>query len=155
MAKDGPADKFPWDTENLDAFDALKKGDDEPLIALLEETGRPLHPELRRWLAAMFKGNTEVRWWLKRHPGFQKTDDGKLLVRGMCIGHRVHELWHQRVPITKAIAQAVEEFGLEERTIQGAWAEYRQLYWRAKDAGDDLAEGLRPLRKRNKQSKGE
>ena len=65
-----------WDHENLTALEGLQSGNVEPLIALLEDTARPLHPELRRWLATMLWGDTEARWWFecKRHQGFPKAD---------------------------------------------------------------------------------
>ena len=155
MAKNVPADKFPWDSENVSALEGLQAGDDEPLVALLEETARPLHPELRRWLASMFKGNTEVRWWLKRHPGFQKTDDSALHARDICIGHYIHKRHHDGDTVTDAKSLAAKKFGLKARTIDDAWLEYRRMYFRAKDDDDNFAEELRPLRGRQRQSKGE
>ena len=50
---------------------------------------------------------------------------------------------------------ATKEFGLKSRTIDEAWIAYRELYFRLEDEDTDLAPGLRPLRKRLKQAKGE
>lgn len=136
-----------WDHENLDALDGLQKGDVEPLISLLEDVGRPLHAELRLWLALMLKGDTQTRWWLQcmRHPGFQKPDD-MAIVRPWFIGVRIHQLWSEGGTITAAKVKAKSEFHRGIRSIDGAWIDYRKLYFRLKGQGIDLCPGLRPLR---------
>jgi hypothetical protein len=49
-----------WVRENLAALYGLQAGDVEPLIALLEETRRHLHPELRHWIASMLRGDSQT-----------------------------------------------------------------------------------------------
>ena len=137
-----------WDGENLDALKGLHKGDVEPLITLLEEAERPLHPELRRWLARMLVGDPQVSWWLqcKRHPGFPKPDNAALELRDIRIGLCIHELWHEGATITEAKDQAAEKFKRKSRTIDDAWTDYRRLYFRLKDEGTDFFPQWRPLR---------
>ncbi len=62
---------------------------------------------------------------------------------------------HDGDNITDAKSMAAKKFGLKTRSIDDAWLECRRQYFLAKDDGDDFAEGLRPLRGRQKQSKGE
>lgn len=139
-----------WDHESVAALEALQIGDVEPLITLLEETKRPLHAELRLWLAAMLKGDaTSVKdYWLelKRHPGFLSTDVSVLVVRNIHIGKRIHALWDDGQNLTKAKASAQKKFRLGARTIDDIWAQYRRLYFQLKEEGISLSPGLRPLR---------
>ncbi len=139
-----------WDHENSTALEALQSGDVEPLITLLEETKRPLHTELRLWLAAMLKGDaTSVKdYWLelKRHPGFPSTDASVFALRSIRIGKWIHALWNDGQDLTKAKASAEEEFGLGARTIDDIWAQYRSLYFQLEEEGISLSPGLRPLR---------
>jgi hypothetical protein len=83
------------DHENLEALTGLQQGNVEPLITLLEDTDRSLHPEVRRWLALMLMGDLQTRWWLacKKHPGFTQPDDNALLFRNLAVGMFIHSKW--------------------------------------------------------------
>lgn len=145
------------DGENVDALTALQGGDIEPLIALLEDTGRPLHPELRRWLALMLKEgkpgaprSRQAKYALKikGSPGRKKT--GFLEKAGeldwLGVGQFVHHSWHKGARITDAKHEAAEKLHLNERTIDALWDKYRRIYFLALEDGENLAPQLKPLR---------
>ena len=46
-----------WDSENVAALCGLNDGQVEPLIALLRETDRRLHPEIVAWIKAAWAGS--------------------------------------------------------------------------------------------------
>ncbi len=142
-----------WDHENIAALEGMQEGDIEPLIALLKETNRPLHPELRLWLAVMLIGDTQAQWWLERkpHPGSPKSDPVRLFNRDFSLGLRIHQLYTEGGTITEAKSRAAKEFGIQARTIDKAWTLYRKLYHYVDGAiGNDLCQLRPPKGKRGK-----
>jgi len=160
------------DHENSEALIGLQTGDVEPLISLLQDVKRPLHAELRLWLAATLVGDLQTLWWMefnrhpsnpgagdleiwwfriKRHPGFPRGGDPELFVRQMQIGRHIHELWDRRIKITVAHNIAVEKFNCEIRTIQSAWGVYRDVYFRLREDDISVSEDLVELRPRKQQ----
>lgn len=138
-----------FDRENLAALRGLQEGDVEPLIELLKETERSLHPELRRWIALMLMGDSQSHWWLecKRHKGFPRPDLWRLVIRDLNIGTLIHKHHTAGDSITDAKKKAADDFHLEEHTIDNAWTTYRRVYFSIREDGLEFSPDLRSLRR--------
>ncbi len=142
-----------WDHEHQVTLEWLQeKGCVEPLVALLRDCDRPLHPELRLWLALMLTGDHQCRWRLecKRHPRWQKRDLAALTARDLKIGLFIHRLWSEGKRLIDAKGEATEKFDLQDRRLDDVWTMYREVSLRLRDSGIPLAPELKPLRPRRR-----
>jgi hypothetical protein len=81
-----------FDAEELDAIGGLHDGDPEPIVALLRETARPLHPRVRLMLADALteNGNGAQRLvFVRRRKGKPADDEVTAIARKLELGEKV------------------------------------------------------------------